>query len=144
MRRRLLYAGLIMTLIFIVVGSNSNNHAYEGKELKQNQALDQSQIDKLSSILILYFSKMEGISYTPEIKVEDSIAANEIINILHQSSWDDAKVLMSRQPDYKLRAINSDPYSSSYSLTYSIWLSPKKDLLEVVIDHQSKYSKLTI
>ncbi|NIK70546.1 hypothetical protein [Paenibacillus sp. BK720] len=50
---------------------------------------------------------------------------------------------MSRQPDYKIRTINKDPTVSYEQATYAIWLSPKKDRLEAVIEGQSKYGKMT-
>jgi hypothetical protein len=65
------------------------------------------------------------------------------MDILQHVSWENAKVSMSRQPDYKLNTINKDPTISYEPVTYAVWLSPMKDLLEVMIEGQSKYGKLT-
>ncbi|UKS27992.1 hypothetical protein LOZ80_03335 [Paenibacillus sp. HWE-109] len=57
--------------------------------------------------------------------------------------WENAKVSMSRQPDYKILTFNVVLTISYKPVTYAVWLSPKKDILEVIIEGQSKYGKVT-
>jgi hypothetical protein len=93
--------------------------------------------------LILHISKPEGQNYTIYKKIEDIETVNTIMNVLQNVSWENARVSMSRQPDYKINTINTDPTVSFEPVTYAVWLSPKKDILEVIIEGQSKYGKLT-
>ncbi|CAM3090759.1 hypothetical protein PALU110988_00470 [Paenibacillus lupini] len=50
---------------------------------------------------------------------------------------------MSRQQDYKIQTVNTDTTVSFEPVRYDIWLSPQKDQVEVVIDKQSKYGKVS-
>jgi hypothetical protein len=50
---------------------------------------------------------------------------------------------MSRQPDYKMNTVNTSPVVSYEPMIYAIWISPNKDLLEVIIEGQAKYGKLS-
>lgn len=93
--------------------------------------------------LNLHISKPEGQSYIIYKKVEDNQMVKRVMDILQKVSWEDAKVFMSRQPDYKINTINTDPTVSYEPVTYAVWISPKKDILEVIIEGQSKYGKLT-
>ncbi|TCM91045.1 hypothetical protein EV294_109122 [Paenibacillus sp. BK033] len=93
--------------------------------------------------LILHLSKSEGKDYTLYKKIEDKETVTMVMDLLSQTDWENAEVSMSRQPDYKIRTINKDPTVSYEQATYAIWLSPKKDRLEAVIEGQSKYGKMT-
>ena len=66
-----------------------------------------------------------------------------VLDILQNVSWENAKVSMSRQPDYKILTVNTDPTVSYEPVTYDVWLSPNKDILEVIIEGHSKYGKVS-
>ncbi|MBH5318720.1 hypothetical protein I6N90_13015 [Paenibacillus sp. GSMTC-2017] len=132
---KLLFTGLLFCLV-LIVGSDSSDHIAEG-------TIHEQTIEQSASIS-LQFSKLEGTSYTPMVTIKDTLATKEIITILNQAPWENIKALMSRMPDYTIRAVDTSPDISSASLTYSIWVSPNKDLLFIGIDYQAKYSQLTI
>jgi hypothetical protein len=102
-----------------------------------------SEDTKHKSELKLHVSKPEGQNYTVYKKIEDYETVKTVMDVLLNVSWENARVRMSHQPDYKIVTINTDPTISYVPVTYAGWLSPKKDILEVVIEGQSKYGKLT-
>lgn len=53
------------------------------------------------------------------------------LNILKKADWENAKIGMALPPDFR---INNK---------YFIWLTPQKDMLEVFIQGQNKYTKLS-
>lgn len=121
--RKLFMAGLLLILT-VVVACNQKEASYERD-------------------LILHISKAEGQGYTVYKKVEDNETVNTVLDILSNTTWENAKVSMIRPPDYKILAVNIDPTISYETLTYAVWLSPKKDILEVIIEGRSKFGKIT-
>src|SRR5690554_6116896 len=81
--------------------------------------------------LILHISKPSERNYTVYKKIEDVEMVNTIMGILQHVSWENAKVSMSREPDYKISTINIDPTVSYEPVIYALWETPLKDLLEV-------------
>jgi hypothetical protein len=128
---------IIMCLAILVLLTSYSSHSVN--EAKKNGDV----ITVHEQNLILHISKPEGQNYTVYKKIEDIETVNIIMNVLQNVSWEKAKVSMSRQPDYKINSINTVPTISYEPLTYAVWLSPKKDILEVIIEGQSKYAKLT-
>ncbi|MCR2806653.1 hypothetical protein [Paenibacillus soyae] len=100
-------------------------------------------IKKNENNLNLYLSKPEGQNYTVYKKIEDIDTVKTVMDILLNVQWEKAKVQMSRHPDYKILTVNIDPTISYEQVTYAVWLSPKKDKLEVIIEGQSKFGKVT-
>ncbi|WP_442604137.1 hypothetical protein [Paenibacillus sp. KN14-4R] len=92
--------------------------------------------------LNLHISKPEGQNYNVYKKVEDNETVKTVMDVLLNVQWENSKVSMSRQPDYKINTINTDLTVPYEPVTYAIWISPKKDILEVIIEGQSKYGKL--
>jgi hypothetical protein len=126
---------LSISLLLISCSSHSDN------EVKKNGDV----IPVHEQKLILHISKPEGQNnYTVYKKIEDVETVNTVLDVLKHVSWKNAKVSMSREPDYKINTINIDPTVSYEPVTYAVWLSPMKDLLEVIIEGQSKYGKLTL
>ncbi|BBH24733.1 hypothetical protein Back11_60780 [Paenibacillus baekrokdamisoli] len=93
--------------------------------------------------LNLHISRLEGQSYTVYKKIVDNETVKTVMSVLLDVPWENAKVSMSRQPDYKIHTINTDPAISYEPVTYAVWLTPKKDRLEVIIEGKSKYGKMT-
>ncbi len=91
----------------------------------------------------LQVSKIENKNYTLYKKIKDLETVNTILNVLQQVPWKNAKVSMSHMPDYKIVAITSNPQVSYIQETYDLWISPKQDLIEVIIEGKSKYGKLS-
>ncbi|RED59396.1 hypothetical protein [Cohnella lupini] len=93
--------------------------------------------------LILHISKPEDQSYKVYKKIEDNETVQTLMNVLQNVSWENAKISMSRGPDYKIKTINIDRTISYEPITYAVWITPMKDLLEIIIEGQSKYGKLS-
>ena len=60
-------------------------------------------------------------------KISDTETINKVLSVLRNADWENAKVSMSRPPDFKINNL------------YDIWISPEKNRLEVVIEGESKY-----
>ncbi|QGQ98994.1 hypothetical protein EHS13_31010 [Paenibacillus psychroresistens] len=87
--------------------------------------------------------KPDGQNYTVYKKIEDNETVGIVMSILLKVSWENATVSMSRQPDYRINPININPTISYEPVTYAIWISPQKDILEVVSQSPSNYGKLS-
>ncbi|WP_282942865.1 hypothetical protein [Paenibacillus sp. RC67] len=130
--KKLFIAGMLLFILLIVVACNQKESSYE-----QNLNL------RFNKPINLLVSKAEGQGYTVYKKIEDNEAAKTILDILINVRWETAKVSMLGQPDYKIVSVNLDPTISYKPVTYAIWLSPKKEILEVIIEGQSKYGRIT-
>lgn len=106
------------------------------------EQITEKHIEHLEQNLNLHISKPEGQNYTVYKKIEDNETVETVLDILLNVPWENAKVLMSRQPDYKIRTVNIDSAVSYEPLTFAVWLSPNKDILEVIIEGQNKYGKI--
>ncbi|MEX1031382.1 MAG: hypothetical protein WDZ91_15265 [Paenibacillaceae bacterium] len=129
-------AFIIYTSILVLLTSCSSHSVNEAKK-------NVDVITVHEQNLILHISKPEGQNYMVYKKIEDIETVNTIMNVLQNVSWENAKVSMSREPDYKINTINLDPTVSYEPVTYAVWLTPMKDLLEIIIEGQSKYGKLS-
>lgn len=109
-----------------------------GKEQNEQVA-----VKNIENNLNLHLSKPESQSCTVYKKIEDNETVKSVMGILLNVQWENAKVEMSRQPDYKFLTVNIDPTVSYEPVTYAIWLSPNKDTLEVIIEGNSKYGKVS-
>ncbi|MUT66992.1 hypothetical protein [Paenibacillus sp. NEAU-GSW1] len=121
--RKALITGFLLFLMIILVSCDQN------KPAKQN--------------LNLHISKSDGQGFSIYKKIEDNETVNKIMDILQDVSWENAIVSMSRQPDYKILTVNTDPTVSYEPVTYAFWLTPNKDSLEVIIEGQSQYGKVS-
>lgn len=76
-------------------------------------------------------------------EVTDNEQILSVKEILDNVYWENAKVNMSHPPDYKFhfQYINKDIESNP--VQHSVWISPSKDKLELVIEEQSNYAQLT-
>lgn len=105
------------------------------------EQVTENHIEHLEPNLNLHISKPEGQNYTVYKKIEDNETVETVLDILLNVPLENAKVLMP-QPDYKIRTVNIDPAVSYEPLTYAVWLSPNKDILEVIIEGQNKYGRV--
>ncbi|MFD0618268.1 hypothetical protein ACFQZR_12420 [Paenibacillus sp. GCM10027629] len=119
---------LFVLFSFLLMGCSTNN--------PQMSDLNEQNLN-------LHLSKPEGQNYNVYKKVEDNETVKTVMDVLGNVQWENAKVSMSREPDYKINTINIDLTVSYEPVTYAFWISPKKDILEVIIEGQSKYGKLT-
>ncbi|HZG72056.1 MAG TPA: hypothetical protein VEY51_11030 [Chondromyces sp.] len=73
-----------------------------------------------------------------EITDNDKVQkANDILENIH---WENAEVNMAYPPHYKFRFEGN--YEQS-ELIYDLWISPNKDKIELVIEGESKYGRLS-
>lgn len=61
-------------------------------------------------------------------------------NILQGVKWENAKVNMAYPPEYKFHFEDSKSKTKGYD--YSLWISPNKDKIELVVDNEAKYAQL--
>lgn len=69
--------------------------------------------------------------YENSKEITDKDKIEKVLNILQKANWESAKIEMDQSPELK---INNK---------YLIWLSPQKDMLEVIIQGENKYTKLS-
>ncbi|WHY85734.1 hypothetical protein QNH39_24530 [Neobacillus novalis] len=63
--------------------------------------------------------------------ISDTETINKVLSVLRNADWENAKVSISRPPDFKINNL------------YDIWISPQNNRLEVVIEGENKYVKLS-
>ncbi|MGZ9586034.1 hypothetical protein [Paenibacillus marinisediminis] len=130
--RKLFIAGLLLLILNIVVACNQQEAS---KEVPKEVSFEQN--------LNLHISKPEGQRYKVYMKIEDHETVKTVMDILENVPWENAKVEMIRQPDYQILTVNIDRTISYEPVTYSVWLSPKKDILEVIIEGHNKFGKVS-
>ncbi|NIK75491.1 hypothetical protein FHS15_000591 [Paenibacillus castaneae] len=91
----------------------------------------------------LLFSKKERKSYTAFKKITDDEIATQLLSCFAKVEWIDAKADMAREPDYKLKIINTDPTISFEPITYALWRTPITKSFEVIMEGHNKYGKLS-
>jgi hypothetical protein len=90
-----------------------------------NQVRNANVIPDVKTLEIL---KNDGTdNYKQLKKISDTETINKVVSVLRNADWENAKVKMSRPPDFKINNL------------YDIWISPQKNRLEVVIEGESKY-----
>ncbi|QHT62415.1 hypothetical protein GXP70_22140 [Paenibacillus lycopersici] len=75
--------------------------------------------------------------------IEDADTVAALMNALSKIDWENAKVSMSRPPDFKLSTRNTDPLASFEPQLYETWISPQRDQLEFVQGSQGRYGRLS-
>lgn len=65
------------------------------------------------------------------------------MDILLNVHWNNAKVSMLGLPDYKIVSVSLDSTVTNEPLSFAFWLSPNKDILEVIIEGKSKYGEIS-
>lgn len=93
--------------------------------------------------MVYHLSKWDGEDYTIYKTIKDDAAVNTISDLLNKVNWENVHVSMSRVPDYKIRTENTDPNVSLVRESYDLWLSPKGDYFEVVVEGFAKYGKIS-
>lgn len=131
MVKRIIALVVFCSLVLLI---GCSKETFEQSSEKHNEQFKQN--------LNLRISKPEGQNYTVYKEIKDDETVTTIMDILLNVPWEYAEVQMSRQPDYKIQTINIDHTVSYEPVTYAFWLSPNKDMLEVIIEGQSKYGKI--
>jgi hypothetical protein len=99
---------------------------------------------KVDEHLILQISKADskGIDYFKYKDVKDAATATKIYLILIQASTSNAIVSMSRNADYKITVLNTDPTVSSEPMPFGIWVAPDSAIVSVVAEIGGGYVQL--
>ncbi|WP_169086662.1 hypothetical protein [Paenibacillus sp. PL91] len=100
--RKAQITGFLLFLMITLVSCDQNKPSFE-----QN--------------LNLHFSKPEGQGCSIYKKIEDKETVNLVLGIFKNASWENAKVSMSRQPDYKILTVNIEPTVSYEPVTYALF-----------------------
>jgi len=91
----------------------------------------------------LHLSKPDGQRYTMYKEIQDIETVQKVMGILQSISWENVKGLISREPDYKISTFNIDRNISYEPVTYALWIPPINNNVELIIEGQSKYGKLS-
>ncbi|WP_053073850.1 hypothetical protein [Bacillus sp. LL01] len=101
-----------------------------------NLKSDSKQVNETNIIVEeekLFIEKRVGTEnqYEQFNEITDKEKVEKVLNIFREANWENAKVQMAHPPDFR---INNK---------YLIWLTPQKDMLEVIIQGENKYTKLS-
>ncbi|MFT4417255.1 hypothetical protein ACLM5H_25840 [Fredinandcohnia humi] len=77
-------------------------------------------------------------------KITNNDQVQKVKEILDDINWENAKVSMTRPPDYRFAFQFKNPDIEAKAVLYELWISPNKDKVELVIDAESKYTQLDV
>lgn len=75
-------------------------------------------------------------------EISDSKQVQQVIEIINDIHWENAKVDMPRPAEYRFIFRYKNPSIEAKAVLYELWISPNKDKVELVIDAESKYAQL--
>jgi len=136
--RKLIIAGFVVSFCFIAVYSrhevlkhpNHNQMEYRIEQIRYANEKPEHGVE-------LQLLKRKEERYAVYRTIDDPRKVELALRLLKQADWQDAKVQMDREPDYKLETIRTEA-----PFTYAVWLTPRRNL-EIVIEGKSKYAKLS-
>lgn len=73
-------------------------------------------------------------------KTTNTTKAKEAIELLHNVDWQSARIGKARPADYKIQFSNS--LTDAKTPVYELWLSPRKDKIEIVVAATNQYAQL--
>lgn len=129
--KRVFILGLLLLLLSTLI-------ACENKEANVEQATELA----AEPILHLHISQRIDQNYKMLKKIEEPETVKNLLDILTNTPYIDAKVTMSRHPDYKIKVVSVESAVKDESTVYWIWVIPDKNVVEVVIEDQHKYGKV--
>ncbi|WP_230130182.1 hypothetical protein [Bacillus sp. CECT 9360] len=118
-----LFFGLITIFLIIVTGCSNGIESEEQLIEVQKRVRDQNNFEDFK-------------------KVTDREQVLKVKEILNETDWEDAKVSMSRPPDYQFVFQFKNPEIEAKSVLHKVWISPNKDKLEIV-QGDNQYAQLT-
>ncbi|MEG1481756.1 hypothetical protein [Clostridium sp.] len=81
----------------------------------------------------------ETTNYEAIGEINDTKEVQKVKDKMDGIKWEDAKVDMVQHPEYKVCLKNSN---NEDELIYDIWISPKKDKIEIIVENKGKYVQL--
>lgn len=75
-------------------------------------------------------------------EIKDSKEVQNVKDILNSIKWENAAVSMAHHADYTFHFEDTSKKQKSNGPSYSLWISPNKDKIELVIDGKVKYVQL--
>lgn len=73
-------------------------------------------------------------------KTTNTTKAKEAIMLLHNIDWQNARIGKARPADYKIQFSNS--LTAAKTPVYELWLSPRKDKIEIIVPSTNQYAQL--
>lgn len=133
----------LLILSFILLVSCSNDISSENDVEKNVEKVNLIK-EELHDYLDLHISKSDGDGYILYKEIKDDEKVSKILELLQKVEWEEAKVLMSRKPDYKMELRNRDPNAAFVPIIFAIWRTPMTKSFEVNIEGRNLYGKLSV
>lgn len=87
--------------------------------------------DTIPDVDSLEILENDGTDHYKQLKtITDTETINKVLSVLRTADWENAEVEMARLPDFTINNL------------YYIWITPKRNQLEVVFKGEGKYVKL--
>ncbi|QOR64928.1 hypothetical protein IM538_13850 [Cytobacillus suaedae] len=122
---------LLLSIFISLVGCTNQSNGGQDTETNHIGELKDSAVIEKEDKLVVRIRIGEDNEYEFYKEITDREKVEKVILILEKANWKNAKVMMAHPPNYK---INNK---------YDIWITPLKNMLEVVIPSQSQYTKLS-
>ncbi|MGG0822262.1 hypothetical protein ABE099_05240 [Paenibacillus turicensis] len=85
---------------------------------------------------------VEENKYKDFKEISDSKQVQQVIEIINDIHWENAKMDMERPADYRFYFRFKNPNIEAKTVLYELWISPNKDKVDLVIDAEGKYAQL--
>jgi len=126
---------VMIPIIIVVFLSSASSEGIVSIAATNKGLMNAAQEDKL--IIVHKRIGDDGHQYDTFAKITNNEQIVEIEKLLGEIQWQNAKVLMSRTPDYTINLQNDKS-----SFTTSLWISTSQEIVELVIREQNKYVRL--
>ncbi|MFF5996077.1 hypothetical protein AAGS61_15195 [Lysinibacillus sp. KU-BSD001] len=113
---------VFISIFFILIAGCSNEI-----EVERNEILVQKRVG-------------EKKVYEHSKTITDNATIEKVEAILEDIRWENAEVSMVSPPHYKFSLEGTDEQAK---VIYSLWISPNKDKVELVVEGESKYGQLS-
>lgn len=75
-------------------------------------------------------------------EIKDIKEVQKVMDILDSTNWENAEVSMVHPPDYRFHFENNNGELKASEVVYSLWISPSREKVALVIYSKSKYVQL--
>ena len=116
------YFIVFISIFFILITGCSNEIELEGNEILVQKRVGEKKV------------------YEHSKTITDNATIEKAKEILEDIRWENAKVSMVSFPHYKFSLKGTDEQAK---VIYSLWISPNKDKVELVVQGESKYGQLS-
>lgn len=99
-------------------------------------------IDKELNKIIVQKRIGESNKYEEVREIQEGDSVKKVKTIINRIIWQNIEVKMEHPPNYKFHFEGKNEKSESNKTVYSLWISPNRDKVELIVEGEKKYVEL--